>query len=827
MNAGHPLATALDAAEMLTARGWVVFPADNPDAGLACTGSAHRCIERRCGAQTDPRKRGKHPRVERWGALGVASTGQLAEWFADGAPLANVALACGPSGLMVVDEDTDGALCAYADSIGEVVPATFRVRTGRGWHWYFLVPIDPATGQRYRIGNSPGALGAWGCDVRGGASESGEHGGYVITAGSRHWSGITYTADEPYREAVPAPGWLIAAVLAPYTAPPSDPAQPVNGAAPVGGGDVGGSGVRGGSARAGATLPGAARRSQGVARWDKETRYGSAIALAAQFERHCGEVVHTGAEFRHELFRAARDGWRLVALDLLDEAIMLDRLAQCVGRVWHAEPDDRDVKIVYEEALDGPSGARESPWEVIEPVPPIERREITPGSLFTRPGDVVPAGQGGSAPPVDGQRAVAPARDTTQLDLPPSTGNPALDHEVERVALQRLAREIVDSHGRELVEPEDLDGYLDGPGPDYLVPGMVHRDGLAVVFGLPSAGKTYVTLDMCLSFAAGEPWAVGGGVSIALPDGTPGIVHYVMAEAPRVNVGRINAWLAHHGRTREDIRSRFYPFVRRFKLTEADIQRYLPRVRRDKPDLIVLDTKNAMYEGKESAGDDIGAMLRIIAAIREAAGECAIVLVDHPGLNAPNRVRGSNAEEGGTESMIIVEKGKDGAARTVRVTRDKAAPEESFPEWLFRLTSVPGVSPAKGVAPSAVCVPAEADGTPFIRPSEDWWMDIPPDEATDLVNGAKYEKGTQKGKAMRGKATALDIIRLLRSIGGTDGLTTDGLSKRLREGPREHTPAQVDTGLALLIAKGIVEHPAGSTARYVLVARFGPEGDAI
>jgi hypothetical protein len=212
----HPPLAALDAAQRLTARGWVVFPADRPDNGLHCSGSARACRERRCGAESDASKRGKHPAVvARWGELtGPVAPEQLVEWFAAGRY--NVAIAAGPSGLLIVDDDAAGGFERYAESIGEKVPDTFRLPTAQGWHHYFTVPLD-SHGERVPVGNAPGLLAAYRCDVRGGASPSHPHGGYAITAGSQHWTDdpAAYVPVDWSAPACEAPEWLISAVTTP------------------------------------------------------------------------------------------------------------------------------------------------------------------------------------------------------------------------------------------------------------------------------------------------------------------------------------------------------------------------------------------------------------------------------------------------------------------------------------------------------------------------------------------------------------------------------------------------------------------------------------
>ncbi len=110
-------------------------------------------------------------------------------------------IACGPSHLLVVDEDRPGGFAAFAASIGQAIPATFTVATGKGAHFYFRA--DPGSD----LGNAPGPLAAFGCDIRG-------RGGYVVGAGSPHPNGGRYrvAADLP---AAGLPDWLAEALTPP------------------------------------------------------------------------------------------------------------------------------------------------------------------------------------------------------------------------------------------------------------------------------------------------------------------------------------------------------------------------------------------------------------------------------------------------------------------------------------------------------------------------------------------------------------------------------------------------------------------------------------
>jgi hypothetical protein len=141
--------------------------------------------------------RGKRPLVK-WGDDATTDTEQIVAWFAG--RTRNIGIACGPSGLLVIDEDEYCALDDYANSIGEKVPDTYTVETSKGFHYYFRAP----SGQ---VGNSEGALRSYGVNVRG-------NGGYVVGPGSTHEDGTRYRAHDETPLA-DCPRWLADALKRP------------------------------------------------------------------------------------------------------------------------------------------------------------------------------------------------------------------------------------------------------------------------------------------------------------------------------------------------------------------------------------------------------------------------------------------------------------------------------------------------------------------------------------------------------------------------------------------------------------------------------------
>ncbi|MEJ3745195.1 bifunctional DNA primase/polymerase [Actinomycetes bacterium KLBMP 9797] len=200
------LTSALDHA----GRGWHVFPLRPSDkrpafpdhAEDACTGRDPRCrtAGRHVGweerATVDPGRISRAWRSGRWG----------------------IGIACGPSGLLVVDLDrpktaggpdgidTFGTLCEQHHDPDAWV--TYTVRTGSGGlHLYYR---HPPTGPRLR--NTQGGLGP--------AVDTRAHGGYVVAAGSTV-DGRRYEVDGE-TDPVPLAGWL-AARLRPAPLPPQRP----------------------------------------------------------------------------------------------------------------------------------------------------------------------------------------------------------------------------------------------------------------------------------------------------------------------------------------------------------------------------------------------------------------------------------------------------------------------------------------------------------------------------------------------------------------------------------------------------------------------------
>jgi putative DNA primase/helicase len=163
---GASLKTHLDGAVAYARRGWPIFP-------------LHSIRDGRCTCGKDcGRDAGKHPRVE--GGFKVATTDarQIEEWWRKW-PDANIGIATGAvSRIIVIDVDGADGLATLKSLVAQhaFLPRTAIVKTARGWHLYFQMPVGCE-----RIPCSTGD----GLDVR-------ADGGYVVAPPSRHASGHIY-----------------------------------------------------------------------------------------------------------------------------------------------------------------------------------------------------------------------------------------------------------------------------------------------------------------------------------------------------------------------------------------------------------------------------------------------------------------------------------------------------------------------------------------------------------------------------------------------------------------------------------------------------------
>lgn len=181
--------TLLEAALTYAGRGWHVFPVhsvvEDAEGEWVCT----------CSKGADCGSPGKHPHTEHGFQDATAEEQTIRGWWTRW-PTANVGIACGASGLVVLDVDPrqggDATLEARTEEHGKL-PETLTVNTGGGGQHYYFADGTPAT--------PDGKAGA-GLDRKAAT-------GYVVAPPSRHASGGTYSWVEYDAEPVAPPTWVL------------------------------------------------------------------------------------------------------------------------------------------------------------------------------------------------------------------------------------------------------------------------------------------------------------------------------------------------------------------------------------------------------------------------------------------------------------------------------------------------------------------------------------------------------------------------------------------------------------------------------------------
>lgn len=199
------------------------------------------------------------------------------------------------------------------------------------------------------------------------------------------------------------------------------------------------------------------------------------------------------------------------------------------------------------------------------------------------------------------------------------------------------------------------------PPPVPLAEGWFYRRSLAVLYGPPKKGKTFVAVDLALAVSTGRPWM--GGPTEA------GHVVYCLGEGVAGLSRRLEAWRLHHGHD-APAGLAILPHVPQLH-NPVDVADFIDAVAPAQPALIIIDTlARAIVGVDENASKDMGEVVAQLDRIKEATGACVLVL-HHTGKDAARGTRGSSALTGAIDTGVEVR--GDPQAMTLATTEQKDA----------------------------------------------------------------------------------------------------------------------------------------------------------
>lgn len=206
--------------------------------------------------------------------------------------------------------------------------------------------------------------------------------------------------------------------------------------------------------------------------------------------------------------------------------------------------------------------------------------------------------------------------------------------------------------------------------PSWIIKDILFESELAVIYGEPGSGKTFMALDAAMSIARGCEWQ-GKRVK-------KGRVIYIAAEGAGGFRKRLLAYKIYHKITTEEIDFQVISDSPNF-LHNQDSQDIIKNI--GKCDVIIVDTfSRTMPGGNENAADDVGFAINQCKEIHKETG-ALVILIHHSGKDAERGARGWSGLKGAADTEIEII--RLGDARKGRISKQKDG-DDSF-EWGFKL----------------------------------------------------------------------------------------------------------------------------------------------
>lgn len=211
------------------------------------------------------------------------------------------------------------------------------------------------------------------------------------------------------------------------------------------------------------------------------------------------------------------------------------------------------------------------------------------------------------------------------------------------------------------------------PAMEWLVKGILPKRGIAQIYGPSTAGKSFLTFDLCAAIAEGRDW-----FDYRVRQSP---VAYVALEGQGGFANRITAWEIHHERPLPAaLRIVMQPFCiasrEEIAALGGAVEAAFPR-----GSVIVIDTQNASVpNADENASADMGAIIEGAKLLADQV-QGLVILIAHTGKDPTKGARGHSSQLPAMDASLTVT--RDGDIREWRAEKVKDG-RESAPH-AFRL----------------------------------------------------------------------------------------------------------------------------------------------
>ena len=206
--------------------------------------------------------------------------------------------------------------------------------------------------------------------------------------------------------------------------------------------------------------------------------------------------------------------------------------------------------------------------------------------------------------------------------------------------------------------------------PDFLVEGMIERRSLAMIFGQPASGKSFLAVDLAASIAAGRAFQ---GLKTQKGD-----VVYIAGEGYRGLKRRFTAWATYHDVSPEEIRVMISRSAVDYRDERAaqELENELLKAKAKglAPILFVVDTLARSFGGAdENSNSEMGKFISVIDQSNVKFG-CATLIVHHSGHGENQRARGASALRGALDTEFSCKKDRSTVVISCTKMKDAEAP---------------------------------------------------------------------------------------------------------------------------------------------------------
>ena len=220
---------------------------------------------------------------------------------------------------------------------------------------------------------------------------------------------------------------------------------------------------------------------------------------------------------------------------------------------------------------------------------------------------------------------------------------------------------------------------LEMPPVEWLVENLIPEGSLAMLYGSPGAGKTFLALDMMLSISHGIPWH-GHWTS-------KGATFYIAGEGLGGLRKRLFAW--HKAKNIENFDfTPFFIIPEPVGLQDSEqIEHLINTINlmrgSDPVQAVVFDTVARCMTGDENSAQDMGAAIKAMDIIRNEFN-CAVLPIHHSGKDQARGARGSTALIGAVDVSLRVERTEE----TVSLVNEKQKDAELMADLWFNTRKI-------------------------------------------------------------------------------------------------------------------------------------------